>query len=164
MKYDALPSPGFIGSGLELQKQCVKAISYTEVMASLKGGKTEQAKSLTTFFNACVAAVAAFVDSVLPTFASAVINRTPAPKTLTITINEPLMPSVVPAATAFTTTGGGTVQAVEIVGSTIVLTNSANFNGSPVTVTYVQPATNGVRDLSGNLVASFTAQPVTNNA
>jgi hypothetical protein len=164
MKFDALPSPGYIGSGLELQKQCVKAISYTEVMASLKGGKTEQAKSLTTFFTACIAAVAAFVDAVLPTFVSAVINRTAAPKTLTITLSEPLMSSVVPSATAFTTTGGGNVQAVEIVGSTVVLTNSANFNGSPVTVTYVQPASNGVRDLSGNLVASFTSQPVTNNA
>lgn len=163
MKFDALPSPGFIGSGLELQKQCVKAISYTEVMADLKGGKTEQAKSLTTFFTACIAAVSAFVDAVLPTFVSAVINRTAAPKTLTITLSEPLM-NVVPAASAFTTTGGGTVQSVAIVGSTIVLTNSANFPGTPVTVTYVQPATNGARDLSGNLVASFTSQPVTNNA
>jgi hypothetical protein len=163
MKFDALPSPGFIGSGLELQKQCVKAISYTEVMASLKGGKTEQAKSLTTFFTACIAAVSAFVDAVLPTFVSAAINRTAAPKTLVVTLSEPLM-NVVPDHTSFTTTGGGNVQAVAILGSTVVLTNSANFPATAVTVSYTAPGTNGLRDLSGNLVASFTAQPVTNNA
>ena len=164
MKYDALPSPGFIGSGLELQKQCVKAISYTEVMASLKGGKTEQAKSLTTFFNACVAAVAAFVDSVSPTFVSAVVNRAAAPKTLTITLSEGLDATVVPAAAAFTLSQGGPVAAVSVVGNTVVLTSTTAFSASAITVAYTQPGTNGVRDTSGNLLATFGAQAVTNNA
>ena len=164
MKYDALPSPGFIGSGLELQKQCVKAISYTEVMASLKGGKTEQAASLTTFFNACIAAISGFIDTVLPTFVSAVVNRTAAPKTLTITFSEGLNPTIVPAGSAFTLSQGGAVTAVSIIGNSIVLTATTAFTASAITVAYTQPGTNAARDTSGNLLATFAAQSVTNNA
>lgn len=164
MKYDALPSPGFIGSGLELQKQCVKAISYVEVMADLKGGKTEQAKSLTTFFTACNAAIAGFIDTVLPTFVSAVVNRAAAPKTLTITLSEGLDTTIVPAASAFTLSQGGPVTAVTIIGKSIVLTSTTAFTASAITVAYTQPGTNAARDTSGNLLATFAAQSVTNNA
>lgn len=164
MRYDALPSPGYIASGLELQKQCVKAISYVEVMADMKGGKTEQAKTLDTFFTACKTAIAGFIDTVLPTYSSGQIFRSTAPKTATLTFSEGLDPSVVPAATAFTLSQGGAVTSVEIDGGKVILVATTAFTTAAVTVSYTQPGTNGLRDTSGNLVATFTNQTVANNA
>jgi hypothetical protein len=43
---------------------------------------------------------------------------------------------------------------VQVVGSTVVITATGVI--ATDSVAYTQPATNGVRDLAGNLVASFS--------
>lgn len=162
MKLDALPSPGFIGSGLGLQREAIKAISYVEVVAGLKGGKTEQAKTLTTFFTACNAAVAAYIDAVLPTFTSAVIALA-TPTKLTITYSEGLDPTIVPAVGAFTSSPARTFSKVEISGRTVILTATVAYVAGATTVTYTAPGTNALRDTSGNLLATHGPSAVTNN-
>jgi hypothetical protein len=162
MKLDALPSPGYIGSGLGLQREAIKAISYTEIMAALKGGKTEQAKTLTTFFTACIAAVAAFVDAVLPTYTRGAIAAA-APTKLVLTYSEGLDPTIVPAGSAFVSSPAKTFNKVEIVGNTVVLTATVAYAAGAVTVTYTAPGTNALRDTSGNLLATHGPSAVTNS-
>jgi len=166
MKLDALPSPGLLANGLRLQAESIKAISYVEVVSSLKSsGKTEQATTLTAFWTACIAAVAAFVDSVVP----AISTRTVAPATgankIVLTYAEELDPNYVPATTAFAvTTTVRTVTDVEIIGTKVYLTVNTPFvAGNTINVAYTQPgASTNLRDLSGNYAASFTAAAVTN--
>lgn len=163
MKLDALPSPGYIGSGIALQKEAIKAISYVEVMAGLKSGKTEQAKTLTTFFTACNMAISSFIDATLPTFASALIAADK-PKVLTITYSEGLDPTIVPAAGSFVSSPAKTFNSVTVVGNTVVLTATTAFVAGATTVTYTAPGTNALRDTSGNLLATHGPSAVTNNA
>lgn len=162
MKLDALPSPGYIGSGIALQREAIKAISYVEIMASLKAGKTEQAKTLTTFFTACNAAIASFIDATLPTFSSAVIALA-SPTKLTITYSEGLDPSIVPAVSAYTSSPAKTFSKVEIAGNKVILTATVAYAAGATTVTYTAPGTNALRDTSGNLLATHSASAVTNN-
>jgi branched-subunit amino acid ABC-type transport system permease component len=164
MKLDALPSPGYIGSGIALQREAIKAISYVETMADLKGGKTEQAKTLTTFFTACIAAVAAYVDATLATFTSALISAAK-PKVLVITYSEGLDQAFVPAVSAFASSPARTFSKVEVEGNTVILTATTAFVAGATTVTYTAPgaAANGLRDTSGNLVATHGPSAVTNS-
>lgn len=156
-----LPSPGFIPNGPRLRQEAAKAISYVETMAGLKGGKTEQAATLKAFLDGCNTAINGFRDTTLPTFASASISAAK-PKELRIKYSEGLTPNVVPAASAFVTSPAKTISSVAIEGDTVVLTVSVAFAAGAVTVTYTQPATNGTRDTSGNLVATHGPSDVTN--
>lgn len=162
MKLDALPSPGFLANGLRLQTESIKAISYVEVVSALKsGGKTEQAKTLDTFWTACKAAVAGFIDAVLPTYVSGLITAA-APTKLVLTYSEPLDPTIVPAVGSFVTSPAKTFSSVVIQGATVTLTATTAFAAGVTTVTYTQPGTNGLRDLSGNLVATHGPSAITN--
>jgi hypothetical protein len=162
MKNDALPSPGFIPNGHRLRQELVKSISYVEVMADLRApAKPEQAKSLDTFLSACKTAIAGLIDVTAPTFVSAAIDAA-TPKVLTITFSEPLDPGVVPAGSAFTSSPAKTFSKVEVVGNKVILTASAAYTAGAVTIAYTAPGTNALRDLSGLLLATFGAQPVTN--
>lgn len=163
MQLDFLPSPGFIPSGHRLRAELTKAISYVETVASLKGGKTEQAKSLDTFLTACKTAIASAIDTVAPTFASAEILVS-APNQLRVKFSEGLDPNYKPAGTAFVSSPAKTFSSVVIVGDTVVLTASTPFAAGVTTIAYTQPGTDPtrLRDTSGNLVATFTAQAVTN--
>jgi hypothetical protein len=119
----------------------------------------------TYWWSASQAANPVAQDIVAPTVSSgsvAVANATPA--TVTLTASEALDTNYTPAASAFTVTGH-TVLSVSISGSTINLTVSPAFvNGETSTVMYTQPATNGVRDLVGNLMATFpSALSITDN-
>jgi hypothetical protein len=93
---------------------------------------------------------------------AAVANSTPA--VVNITMTEAIDPAYVPAASAFTV-GGHTVSSVAIAANILSLTCSAAFvNGEAArTVAYTQPGSNNVRDLSGNLLASFSGLAITNN-
>jgi hypothetical protein len=167
MRLDALPSPGFIPSGPALQAAAVKAISYVEVMADLKGGRTEQARTLDTFLVACRNSISTFIDSAVPTFVSGLLDRSDAPRRITLTFSEPLQPDVVPAVSAFVATLGGaalTETAVTIVGNRVHIDLAADVAAGTLQIAYTQPGTNGLRDLSGNLVASITATTITNQA
>lgn len=161
MKLDALPSPGFIPSGQRLQAELTKAISYVEVVGGLRGGKTEQAKSLDTFLVAARAAVADYIDVTLPTFVSAAIDAE-TPKVLTITLSESLDPTVVSAGAAFTASPSKSWAKVEVIGERVVLTATTAFAAGATTIAYTKPGTNALRDLSGNQLATFSAQSVTN--
>ena len=96
--------------------------------------------------------------------------------TLTLTYNEALKESSVPAAAAFTvkaTPAGGSEavlalassDAVTVSGSTVVLKLAVpiTHNDTSVKVTYTKPGTGAViEDANGNDAASFTDQPVEN--
>ena len=82
-----------------------------------------------------------------------------------MTFNENLDPDWTPAGGAFTVSGGRTgtgTAAISTTTATVVL-DSAVSAGETVTVSYVKPASNPLRDAAGNEVASFSGQPVTNN-
>lgn len=161
MKNDALPSPGFIPNGHRLRQELVKSISYVEVMADLRApAKPEQAKSLDTFLSACKTAIAGLIDVTAPTLTSATVDLA-APKKLVITFSEPLDPTVVPAGSAFTSSPAKTISKVEVAGNKVTLTVTTDYVAGATTIAYTAPGTNALRDLSGNLLASFTAQTVT---
>jgi Fibronectin type III domain len=102
------------------------------------------------------------LDVVPPTAVSAVVQDASA-TTLTITMSETMDTSFVPSASAFAVSGH-TVSAAAVSSGTIVLTVSAFVNGEAArTASYTQPGTNQARDISGNLLASFSGLSVTNN-
>lgn len=164
MRVDTLPSPGLLHMGHQIRTQMARTISGIEIVAGVSGGKASSAAQLTVFLNACVAAIAGFVDVVVPTITARVIPAS-APNKLFISASEALDPQFVPTPAAFTIAGvAKTVSKVEIDGPFIILTVSAPWvAGNVSTVAYTQPgATTNIRDLSGNLLASFTAAAIVN--
>ncbi len=118
----------------------------------------------TTAASAYSATRSLVVDTTAPTFSSADANGT----TLALTMNEPLDSGSTPAASAFTVARNGNAMAdptnVSISGSALTLTLAATVrNGDVVTVAYVQPGANRLRDIAGNDSASFGAQAATNS-
>lgn len=108
------------------------------------------------------AKIAVGSDVTAPTASSAVVaNATPT--TITVTASETLNSSFVPAASAFTV-GGHTVSAVAVQGLTFTLTVDGFVNGEAArTIAYTQPGANQLRDIAGNLMASFSNLAITNN-
>lgn len=94
--------------------------------------------------------------------AAAVANATPS--VVNVTASEPLDTANVPAASAFAVSGH-TVSSIAISGSAINITVTPAFvNGEAArTVSYTQPGSAAVRDVAGNLLASFTNLAITNN-
>lgn len=157
-----LPSPGLIPNGPKVRTELARAISYVEVVGGMQGGKLAQAKTLDTFLVAARAAIASFIDTVVPTYVSSLITNTARTK-LVLTFSEALDPAHVPAASAFTTSPARTISAVEVVGTKVHLTVTAAFVAGATTVAYTKPGSGSVlKDLSGNDVATFAAQSVTN--
>lgn len=102
-------------------------------------------------------------DTTAPTIsAAAVANSMPA--VVAMTASENLDGAFLPAASDFTV-GGHTVQSVAISGTVINLNVTAAFvNGEAAReVSYTKPASNGARDVAGNLLESFSGLAVTNN-
>lgn len=107
--------------------------------------------------------VAAPAETTAPTITAASVANA-SPTIVTLSASEALDGSFDPAASAFTVSGH-TVQSVDVTGSNINLTVTPAFvNGEAArTAAYVQPATNGARDIAGNLMASFSDRAITNN-
>ena len=88
--------------------------------------------------------------------------------TLTASFSETLDTDFVPAPGAFRVTVNGARRnvasgGVSISGATVMLTLSSAVAGSDtVTLGYVRPGSNGLRNAAGHLVESFDAQDVTN--
>ena len=90
--------------------------------------------------------------------------------TLTLTYDKDLHENSEPSPDAFSVTVGGTGRAVDgvsVSGSSVMLTlGSAVTSEDAVTVSYTVPADRAaarIRDLAGNVTASFTGHAVTNN-
>lgn len=168
MRVETLPSPGLLSSGLQLRTQAAKAISSIEILAGMpgSGGKVNTAKQLSDFFTACAAALSTFIDVTAPTVLSRTIPSGGAASGswLRIRHSEALDPNYVPAPAAFTIAGvAKTIAAVKIEGADVCLRVTVPFvAGNAPTVAYTQPgAGTNLRDLSGNLLASYTATAVT---
>lgn len=166
MRIENLPSPGMLSNGIALQQHAMKAISAVEILAGLGSGKSSAAKPLSDFFTACVTALSTFLDVTAPTVVSRAIDTQSKPDCLRIRCSEMLDPKFVPDASAFVIAGvAKTVTKVVVDGPDIFLKVSVPWAaGNVSTVAYTQPgATSNLRDLSGNLLASFTAAAITNS-
>jgi uncharacterized repeat protein (TIGR02059 family) len=105
-----------------------------------------------------------FVLKRLLVYVSSAIENA-APTILVMTYNLPLA-NIVPAASAFTVTGGvaRTVNSVAISEKKVLLTlSSAVVKGETITVAYTKPETNPLQTADGLQAASLSAQNVTNN-
>lgn len=107
-------------------------------------------------------------DAVAPLLESAAVNNA-SPTMLRLTISEDLDPAYKVAGTAWaadgSVSGAKTVSATNISKNKITLTMDEAYVATDViTVAYTAPGgAQDIRDLSGNLLASFTAEAVTNN-
>jgi len=163
MRDTALTYPGVLSNGYKLRSEAAKAISTVEIAArATSGGKTAGAAKLSAFFASCVAALATYIEAVLPTVVTRV--RTAA-NTATITMSEALNPSTSVPLTSVVFSPARTVTAIVVTGSTIVVTATGVI--ATDTITYTPPSAVagagnatatylGVTDLAGNAVATFT--------
>jgi hypothetical protein len=156
MRLDTLPSPGQVNVSQQLRLKACQAISQCEMLArNTAGAKTAQAAKLSAFFTACVAALAAYVEVVLPTVTTRVRTAT---NTATITFTEALQPSTTVPLTSVVFSPARTVTAIVVTGSTMVVTATGVI--ATDTITYTPPTNGsvhlGAKDLAGNFVATFT--------
>lgn len=107
-------------------------------------------------------------DSAAPLFEAAWVNNA-TPTILRLKFSELLDPNYVVAGAAWSAAGSGsgakTVTSTSIVGDKIYLTmDEAYETGDTITVQYTKPGSGvDIRDISGNQVASFGPEAVTNN-
>jgi len=166
MRVDSLPSPGLLSNGIRLRIEASRAISAVEINAGIpvNAGKSSSAKILDDFLVACRTAIATFIDTVAPTVTSRVIRNSEADQ-IYIAHSEGISPAFLPQPSAFVISGQTrTISKVEVDGPFVILTVTVPFVPGAVNVAYTQPGTAAerLRDLSGNLLASYTAQAVVN--
>jgi uncharacterized repeat protein (TIGR02059 family) len=101
-------------------------------------------------------------DTTPPVFQTATVNSS----TLTLTYNEALDGASDPAGGAYTVTVNGvqrTVNSADANGTTVTLTlASPVVNGETVAISYAVPGTNPIQDVAGNDAIAFANQTVTN--
>jgi hypothetical protein len=164
MRVATLPSPGLLSNGVRIRIEAAKAISAVEINAGRGGGKARNAKDLKDFFDACSASIAGFVETVVPTFVSAVIS-TLNTKRVTLRFSEGLEAANTPLPAAFTLAGQvKPVTKVTIDGVFVHLDVATAFVAGAVTVAYAVPVSTDERlqDESSNYVAAISATAVTN--
>lgn len=176
MRKDSLPSPGPLSMGVQLHACTAKAISAIEIASVGGGGKAPYAKRLDDFLVAARTAIAAYIDAVVPTVVSRQVGGVAAQyvggvqvtnaSQVRIRTSKELDRSYVPAASAFALASPAKVISdVRLDGPDIVLTVTVPYTtgDTTATVAYTQPgAATNVRDLSGNLLATFAATAATN--
>jgi hypothetical protein len=154
MRIETLLSPGLLSNGIRLRTEASKAISSVEVTAGrTPGGVTSAAGTLAAFFTDCASKLSALIDVTAPTFASGTATATSATQ-INMVFPAGMDTSVTPAAAAFAITGD-TITAVEWTSATNLRLTGTGFAAAE-TLTYTQPATNALRDIAGNLMASGT--------
>lgn len=154
MRIETLLSPGILSNGFSLRSEANKAISSIEITArATPGGKTRAAGTLQAFFTDCASKLAALVDLTVPTWAAAVATATSATQ-INIVFAENMDQSVTPPITAFAITGD-TITAVAWTSATNLRLTGTGFAAAE-TLTYTRPATNFVRDVAGNALATGT--------
>lgn len=147
-------SPAFVNG------EAARTVSFT---APGNGIRDFAGNLMPTQLNLSITNSVAAVDSTPPTLSGATVaNATPS--TLTMTASETLDTNFTPATSAFTVSGH-TVTSVTVNAGTVVLGLGEPFVSGEAarTVAYTQPASNGFRDLVGNLAVSFSNLPVANN-
>lgn len=152
--------------GIKLQSEMAKAVSAVELSAMTgAGGKTSLAKQLDNFLVAARNAIAGLIDAVAPTVSSRNVGAVSA-SVVRIRADKWLDAAFVPAPAAFALAAPAkTISKVEVDGPDILLHVTVPYTSadSAPTVAYTQPgATSNVRDLSGNLLATFAAAAVVN--
>lgn len=164
MRIENLPSPGVISTSQALRTVAAKAISYVEIMAGMSAdGKATEAKPLSAFFAACKAAADAVADTTAPTISTRQISAAK-PDQITVTFSEDMDATVVPANSAFALAAPAkTIKSLKISGNVLVITVTVPYEvgDTAPTLAYTAPATNGLRDRSGNLLASSAATAIT---
>lgn len=164
MRIDNLPSPGVINTSQVLRTVAAKAISYVEIMAGMSAdGKATEAKPLSAFFAACKAAADAVADTALPTITARSISAA-TPDQVKVTFSEEMDATVLPANSAFALASPAkTIKSMKISGNvlTITVTVAYDVGDTAPTLAYTAPAANGLRDRSGNLLASSAATAIT---
>ena len=166
MRVDTLPSPGQLSMGIAIRVMMSRAISSIEIASGYpgSGGKATSAGQFDAFLVASRTAIAGMIDATVP-LATAFAIRASMPNKVYIAHNEAIDPAFVPPVTAFAIAGvTKVVSKVEIDGPFIILTVTVPFvAGNVSTVAYTAPGGIGnARDLTGNLLASYTAQPIVN--
>ena len=160
MRETNLPSPGRLSNSHNLRRTSAIAISSVQMAAAhTPGGKVRSANQLQAFFTACAAALASYIeiDSTPPTVISSVRTGT---NTVVLTFNEAMDQTKVAPNSAFVFTPARTVTSVAFTGSN-QLTITATGAVAGDTLAYTQPgAAVRLRDLAGNLLASFSGQAV----
>lgn len=154
MRDTTLPSPGPAASmGHNLRRLAAAAISSVEIVCGkTTGGKTAGAAQLQTFFTACATALNAFVDVAAPTISSRVATSA---TLVTLTFSEAMDQTVLPPLSAFTS-AGNTITARAWTSATTMTVTGTGFAAAE-NFTYTAPATNYLRDLAGNAVATTSA-------
>ena len=123
--------------------------------------------TLANFSNKAVTNRVPVPDTTAPIFNAMTANS--AGTNITITYNEPLLTTSVPAASAFVITQSGatisnTAYTVGVAGSTVTLTFGSpiiTYNTS-VFLTYTAPGTGAIKDLAGNAASSIAPNHVNN--
>ena len=153
MRVETLPSPGTLAQGFLLRRTAAQAISACEITArATPGGKIRTAATLSAFFTACAAALADITDATAPLISATTTTRTSA-TTYTMVFTENMDTSVLPA-TSTITIPSRTVTALAWTNATTLTITVASGAVAGDVVTYTAPATNGLRDVPGNLVAT----------
>lgn len=103
-------------------------------------------------------------DVTAPLLAAAFINNA-TPTVLRLQFSEDLDPNYKPASSVWTIGGvSKTISSYAISGKNITITVTVAFaSGDAPTIAYTNPGSGGIRDKSGNVLATFTAEAVTNN-
>lgn len=156
MKINDLLSPGLLSNGIKLRIEAAKAISSVQVTAMrTPGGKFDGAKKLSDFFTDCASQLSALIDSAAPTISSRVAT---AATTVKLSFSEAMDETVVPALSAFSSSGNTiTAAAWGTAGDAgkLVITGTGFASGE--NFTYTAPAVSYLRDKAGNAVATSSA-------
>lgn len=103
-------------------------------------------------------------DAVAPVLEAAYINN-PTPTVLRLQFSEELDANYKPASSVWTIAGvSKTISSYSISGKNVAITVTVAFaSGDAPTIAYTNPGAGGIRDKSGNVLVTFTAEAVTNN-
>jgi hypothetical protein len=148
-----LPNPGSYAEGVSLRTDAAKAISIAETHTSqILGGRTQDAKTLSDFFTACVTALSTLWEAVVPTITSRVQTGG---TQVDITFSENMDQTIVPPLSAFTS-AGNTITGASWISATVLRLTGTGFAAAE-NLTYTLPAVNFIRDRAGNAVATSSA-------
>lgn len=153
MRIETLLSPGLLSNGILLRREASKAISGVEITAGrTPGGKTDGATKLAAFFTDCASKLSTLVDTVIADFSHVTSATATSATQINIIFPASMDQSVTPAAAAFALSGD-TITGVAWTSATNLRLTGTGFAAAESLV-YTEPATNGIRDLAGLLVAS----------